>query len=349
MEELDCSFGEGGGQIVRTALALAALTGKSIKLKNIRAKRPKPGLMPQHLTAVKTLASICGAELKGAYLGSENLTFIPKKIHSANLTANIGTAGSTSLLIQQVLPVSLAAYIKLRVLGGTDVNFAPSAKYLQKVTFSFLSKMGAKISLDIISRGYFPKGKGSVIFQSEPSFPLKPLNLTSRGELISIHCFSHCAGMPSKVAADMAKIAKKYLQDFVGDFEWQETIEAKSESKEIKGLGIDIFANYRNCVLGASYSAPQGTSADSVAKKAAFELVNEINSLAPFDSHMIDQIIPFLALAQGKSMVYGKMTDHTKTNIEITERLLSVKFDIKEDNGFALISVDGVSFTNPSL
>lgn len=345
MQVIDCSFGEGGGQIIRTALALAALTGQDIQLKNIRAKRPKPGLMPQHLASVKALAAICDADIKGAFAGSRELLFRPKRIRDSSIYANISTAGSITLLIQQLMPASLAAKVKLRASGGTDVSFAPSANYLQKITIWFLKKMGAKLSSEIFSRGYFPKGNGSMVYTSEPSLPLKPIVLTSRSKLVSIEAFAHCAGMPTKVAQDLMLYTKRRIQEMMGDFDFAEKIETKPETKETKGLGIDLFANYRNCRIGVGLSSFKDISPEAIANRAAKEFMFEINSLAPLDSHMTDQIIPFMALANGKSTVCGLLTEHTKTNIEVTEKLLPVKFEIVEKGALSQISVDGVSFT----
>jgi len=345
MLEIDGSAGEGGGQIIRTSLALAALTGREIRIKNIRSKRPKPGLMPQHLTAIKTLARICNAKVKGAFLGSREILFKPGRIESVNLIAHIGTAGSITLMLQQVLPVALACNVKLRAFGGTDVSFAPTVNYLQKVTFWYLHKMGANFSLDIISRGYFPKGNGCVVFSSKPSLPLKPINLSAPGKLKALLCFSHCSGMPTKIAIDAAAIAKNLLKEKFGNFEWVEAIEATPERKETIGIGLDLFAKYTNCILGANSVGSAGTKPETVAIKASNALASEIQLIAPLDSHCVDQLIPFMALAQGKSTIEGKLTKHVLTNIEITEKLLGIRFEIEKNGERARISVEGIAFT----
>ncbi|MCD6478301.1 MAG: RNA 3'-terminal phosphate cyclase [Candidatus Diapherotrites archaeon] len=345
MLTIDGSAGEGGGQILRTSLALACLTGKEIRIENIRAKRKKPGLRPQHLTAVKTLAKICNAKVKGAYIGSSMLTFKPGKIEDASLVANIGTAGSISLLLQQVLPVSLACNLKLRAFGGTDVSFAPTVNYTRKVTFYYLHKMGAELALDIVARGYFPKGNGCVLFTSKPSLPLKPIRLRTLGRLHAIECFAHCSGMATKVAKDAASIAKNTLKENLGSFEWVEHIEATPERKETVGLGIDLFAKYTNCILGANAVGIAGTRPETLARTASKNLMDEISMLAPVDSHCVDQLIPFMALAKGKSVIEGRLTKHAVTNIYITEKLLDVEFKVETNNERARINVDGVGFT----
>lgn len=345
MITIDGSAGEGGGQIVRTSLALAALTEKEICITNIRAKRPKPGLRPQHLTAVKTLAKICNAELKGAFVGSRRLIFKPGKIEDASLVANIGTAGSISLLLQQVLPVSLACNLKLRAFGGTDVSFAPPINYMQKATFYYLKKMRAELSLSILSRGYYPKGQGCITFESKRSLPLKPIRLTPLGSLQKIECCAHCSGMPAKVAKDSALIAKNTLKELLGSFEWTEHIEASPERKQTVGFGIDLFAKYSNAVLGANSLGLAGSKPENIGKNAAKALFEEISFLAPVDSHCIDQLIPFIALAGGKSVIEGKLTKHTITNIMVTEKLLDVDFKVESKEQRARISVEGIAFT----
>ena len=164
--EIDANLGEAGGQVLRTALALSALLEKRVHIFNIRAGRKKPGLRPQHLTAVQALATICNAELEKAELNSSELFFSPKKISPQKLNINIGTAGSTSLLLQQLLPVALKTKLDLRIIGGTDVAFAPSIFYLKNILSPKLHSMGARFNLDLLSHGYFPRGKGRTCFKS---------------------------------------------------------------------------------------------------------------------------------------------------------------------------------------
>lgn len=343
--EIDGSQGEGGGQIIRTALSLAALTHTDVKLVNIRAGRKKPGLMPQHLTAIKALAKTCNANISGAKLHSTSIFFSPGKIENSNIIANIGTAGSVTLLAQQLLPVAIASNLRLRAFGGTDVSFAPTACYMQRVTLHYLKKMKANLSLKTLSRGYYPKGNGCIALSSEPSFPLKPLNCTGSGTLNSITCHSHCAGMPAKVAKDTALIAKHSLKEKLGSFEWIQFIEASPERKQTFGAGLDLFAKYTNSVIGSNSVSSFQIKPETLASAATQNLLNEINRMAALDSHCIDQIIPFMALADGKSTVTAKLTKHAKTNISITEKFLGVKFKITQENQISKISVKGRGFT----
>lgn len=343
--EIDGSQGEGGGQIIRTALSLAALTCTEVKLVNIRAGRKKPGLMPQHLTAIKALAKICNAKTSGAKKNSQNIVFSPGRIENSNIIANIGTAGSVTLLAQQLLPVALSSRLRLRAFGGTDVSFAPTAHYMQFITLHYLKKMKANLSLTIISRGYYPKGNGIITLSSEPSFPLKPLNCADPGTLNSITCYAHCAGMPAKVAKDAALITKNTLKEKIGSFEWRQRIEVSPERKQTIGAGLDLFAKYTNSVIGSNSVSSYQTKPEALSSTATKTILNEISRMAALDPHCLDQLIPFMALAEGKSTVTAKLTSHAKTNILITEKFLGVKFKTSEENQVHRVSVKGLGFT----
>ncbi len=344
--EVDGRLLEGGGQILRTSLALSALTGKPLQIKNIRASRPKPGLRPQHLASVETIASICNAELKNAFPGSKELLFTPKQISSANLNINIGTAGSISLLLQQALPAALLQAVKLHVSGGTNVSFSPPIEFLQHALFPSLHKMRARLEAKIGRRGYFPKGNGSVSFSSKPAkLPLKPISLTEFGKIEFVKIFSHCASLPKKVAENQASSARHALQKL--NLEFVENIECKERSSTI-GSGITLLAyTATGAVLTGSALGKKGLPAEQVGREAAENLLRELTPKKPCDSHLADQLIPFMALARGKSEIHtGSLTRHCQTNIAVVEKFLPVKFKVQGSLGKpTAISVEGVSFS----
>lgn len=342
---IDGSFGEGGGQILRTSLALAALLGKEVKIVNIRAKRRNPGLRPQHLTAVRTLAKICNAKLKGAFPGSKTLVFKPSRIEDSSLVANIGTAGSISLLFQQIIPIALACNLKLRAFGGTHVSFAPTIHYMQNVTLYFLRKFGAELNINLLSLGYYPKGNGCAVLSSKPSFPLEPIEITEAGKLHTIKCFACSSGMPAKVSRELAVHAKHELAENLGVFEYIDSVFSDPDRKETIGMSIDLFACYDKSIIGTNAIGISGSKPESIAKKASLALISEINSLAPIDSHCVDQLIVFMALAAGESRIIGKLTEHARTNIYVTEKILGVNFNVREKGQLAEISVKGIAFT----
>ncbi len=345
MIEIDGSFGEGGGQIIRTSLALSALTGKPVNIKNIRAARSNPGLRPQHLASVRTLASICNAELLNAEPGSQILSFSPKAVCKADFKVNIGTAGSISLLISQILPVALLSETKLLVLGGTNVPFSPPIEFLKECLFPALKQMKGRFNTFVSKRGYYPKGGGAVSFSSKPAhLPLKAINLTEPVSIEFVKIFSHCYSLPKSVALNQVSSAKYELKNLNAHFE--ESIECKEDS-ETTGSGISIFAKLNNGLsLSGSALGSKAIPAEKVGKQAATMLLKQLSSKMPCDSFLADQLIPFMALAKGKSEIKtGFLSQHCLSNIAIVEKFLPVSFSVNgKEKGPASISVEGISF-----
>ncbi len=337
MLTIDGSYGEGGGQILRTSLALATLLKIPVKITKIRANRPKPGLGYQHLACIKALQTITNAKVKGAKLGSTEIEFYPGKIRGGNFTIDIGTAGSISLVLQALsLPCSFAdEEIKLTIKGGTDVAWSPPIDYVKNVTYKILGKTGFKASLKLIKRGYYPKGNGLVEVEFFPTEKLKAANI-KRGELIEIKGIAHSLNLPCHIVEREAKTAKEILP-----------CEIKLECKEnfSTGTGIILFAIFDGSVLGASALGERGKPAEKVGREAALELKKEIESGASLDIHMADQIIPFLAIAKGNSsFTVRKITKHLETNIYIVEKILENKFKIEKKDELYSVKIKGVGF-----
>jgi len=346
--EIDGGMLEAGGQVIRTSLALSALTGKPLLIRNIRSSRPKAGLRPQHLAAAKAIASMCSAELKNAAIGSSQIFFKPSAVSETNLGVNIGSAGSISLLLSQVLPVSLLKETKLRVIGGTNVPFSPPMEFLQKSLFPVLHRMGARLEANVSSLGYFPKGNGAVSFSSRPArLPLKPVSLLEFGELEFVRAFSHCASLPKRVAENQAIAAKHALADL--NVEFEEKIACRDNAATV-GSGITLFAcTSTGAVLSGSALGSKGLPAEEVGKEAAKNLLKELNAGQACDSHLADQLIPFMALAGGKSEICSScLTSHCVTNIAVVEKFLPVHFSVQGSQGEpARISVEGACFSRP--
>ncbi len=347
MLEIDGSYGSGGGQILRTALGLSALTGKPFKLSNIRANRPNPGLSMQHLTCLKTVAELCNAGHpwpEGAELHSTAISFTPSKITGRRLAVNIGTAGSITLLLQSVLPLSLAAEIKMRVIGGSDVMWSPPANYASHVLVPALKKMGAKFKLSLLAHGYYPKGRGKILFESKKSkLPLSPLRLTKRGALKKINLFSHAASLPDHVAKNQASAAIKKLDELGVDV--NESIATSRAGPA--GSGIDLIAEFSTGArFGTNALGKRGKPAHEVGNEAAKKLIEALSRDGAVDEHLADQLIPFMALAKGNSEITpAKISAHTLTNIRTTEKFLGVKFEVEgKENEAGKIKVKGISF-----
>jgi RNA 3'-phosphate cyclase len=332
MIEIDGSVGEAGGQILRTALSLSAVTKKPCHVFNVRSSRPKPGLATQHLTAVKSLARLCDGELEGDFLDSKEVRFYPGQIRSQNLNIKIDTAGSITLVLQAIIPPSLftVSPIKINFEGGaTDTFFSPTIDYLKYAFLKILEKMGVKTEINIIKRGYYPEGGAKVEMKIFPS-KLRSLNLTERGTLKKILIISG--------ASNYLKDKKVAERQIAGTKEVLGKLKLPTEEKieyyqtESPGSQFCIAAEFENTVIGTDNLGKIGKRAEDVGKEAALELLKEEKSQACLDKHSADQILPFMALASGKSQVaVSEVTEHCKINIWVIEKFLEGKFEIKNN------------------
>ena len=296
MIEINGSFGEGGGQIVRTAVALSAVTGKPVRITNIRQGRSKPGLAAQHARAIMALAGICDARTSGATPGSSEIAFSPGEIRGGSHRVEIGTAGSVTLLMQCLLPALLRADApsSLRIHGGTDVSWAPTVDYFKNVFLPALSSFGAKVSLEVLQRGYYPRGQGEVLLEVEPA-KLKAGHLecrtcdTRQSTQSIVQGVSHCSNLPEHVAARQADSAVQMLSE-AG---FQAHVAREALRLPSMGSGITLWSGCK----GASFLGERGLPAEKVGRRAAEELIIELKSKATVDVHLADQLIPYLALA----------------------------------------------------
>lgn len=330
--KLDGSYGEGGGQILRTAVALSAVTGKSIEINNIRKARPKPGLSAQHVKSVESLASICGAELDGCGLHSTRLGFKPGRIKGGEYEIDIGTAGSISLFLQCLMPAVMHApdTLRIKITGGTDVRWSPSIDYLRSVTLGALSQMGYDCKLTLIRRGYYPRGGGCVEAIINPS-TLEKTSFDSNSCSL-VEGISHSSGLPAHVADRQAASAEKLLQEHG----YSARISQDVNDYPSTGSGITLWCG----AVGGSALGKPGLRAEKVGASAAEAILSELNSRAGVDVYLADQLIPYLALAEGGSFTTRMITPHTKTNIWVTEQFLDVKFKIEEmENGLFKVRV----------
>jgi len=324
MIEIDGSYGEGGGQIVRTAVALSAVTGSPVRIKRIRQGRPKVGLAPQHAQAIGALAALCRARTTGVEPGSSEIAFEPGEILGGEHRVDIGTAGSVTLLMQCLLPAMLRAKgpVTLEVRGGTDVRWSPSIDYFRYVFLPALRLFGAEISMVLRQRGYYPRGQGSVLLQAHPS-TLSPAHIEpgdpSAKPVLGI---SACANLPEHVARRQAESAVETLR-LAG---YTAQVQAEALRLPSMGSGITLWSEFR----GASSLGERGVPAERVGQRAASELVCELRSGAAVDVHLADQLIPYLALAGG-SYTAREVSMHARTNIwtagHFLEREISVSGD----------------------
>ena len=332
MIEIYGSFGEGGGQILRTATALAAIKKIPCRIFNIRKGRPNPGLQAQHLLGLRALAELCNGKLEGDYLNSTEIKFYPGKITAKDLVVKIETAGSITLCLQTLLPVALFAKNPIKISfkgGGTDVPFSPTIDYFRYVFLKILEKMGTKVEINVLRRGFYPAGGGEVRMKVYPS-KLKPLTLTERGSFQGILALSLASESlkERRVAERQLSEPRKVFQ--VLRLKTEEKIEyVKTESP---GSCLVLVAKYENTILGSDGIGKLSLPAEKVGKGCVEQLLEEERSGTCLDRFLTDQILVYMSLAEDKSQVrISKLTLHAQTNIKIIEKFLKGKFEIKNN------------------
>jgi RNA 3'-terminal phosphate cyclase (ATP) len=331
MLEIDGSYGEGGGQLVRTAIALSAVTGSGIRITKIRKNRQNPGLKQQHLKALETAARICGARVSGLFPGSTELSFVPVEIRGGKYDVDIGTAGSITLLLQCLMPALPFAKenVELTIRGGTDVAWSPTIDYLQQVTLKALERLGYAGRIVLNERGYYPKGGGEVSAFFEPC---RLHGFHYLKEEKDVRGISHASNLPAHIPLRQAEAARTRLLEA----RYSSQIETKSFEAFSTGSGITLWAGY----LGGSALGERGLPAEKVGKYAAEEIIPEMRAGASVDMHLADQLIPYMALAGDSSYTVRELSPHTITNIWAAEQFLDIKFKIKEKEGLFKVSVD---------
>ncbi len=330
MIEIDGSEKSGSGTILRMAIAFSAITEQPLHIYKIRQNRPQPGLKPQHLEAVRTAAKLCDAEVEGARTDSRELWFKPKKVRGGKIEAEIGTAGSISMLLMTVLPMCAYAEnpVHLRISrGGTDVPHSPTINYLRFVLLPTLQRMGLNTVLAVRKYGYYPKGNGEVTVAVTPRNPLKPLKLEDPGNIRSIKGVSVCTFLADrKVAERQAKAANDYL----GHRGQKADIEILNDASNPlqKGSSLVLYAESNtNAILGADAIGELRKASETVGTEAAEKLYQEISAKSTVDVHLADLLVPYVALANGKSTYLTRtITDHLQTNIWLAQKILNVKF-----------------------
>ncbi len=345
---VDGSIGEGGGQILRFAIGLAAAIKKPIKVINIRAGRKNPGIQHQHLTAVKAVATLSNAYIEGCYIGSTQLIFKPQELVGGRHTFDVGTAGSITLVLQALTPLlpllPQRTYIELR--GGTDVPWSPPIDYIRYVFIPIARRFGFKMSLELIRRGHYPRGGGIVRVEVEPE-NLKSVELIERGMLKAIGGVSHAVKLPRHVAERQAKAAKETLLQHKINVPIDVVIESYNPEKDPHlgpGSGVTLYAEFDESIIGADALGEKGKPAETVGREAAEKLIDEINSGATLDSHMGDMLIAIACLAEGKTRyTTSKLTTHIETALKVAEIVAGCKTKIADTKGRAmLIEIEGI-------
>lgn len=364
MLQIDGSYGEGGGQILRTALALSCVTHRPFTLVNIRKGRPNPGLQPQHLTCVRAGQAISGATVEGGTLGSTTLTFAPGPVRPGDYRFDVaetkGSAGSVTLVLQTLLlPLALASFrgkhsplppggggerpalsmvegvggestSQITVLGGTHVPWSPPAYYLQEVFLPLLTRLGIRVTLEIRRWGWYPQGGGEVAARIQPATTIAPLTWEQGGGMKRIFGVSAAANLPRSIAERQRDRAQAVLRG--KGLEAQIAIEEAPSPG--KGTILFLAAERKQGLGGASALGALGKRAETVAEEACAELLAYLATDAALDPHLADQILPWLALATGTSRVTtSRVTRHLLTNAWVTRQFLPAEIVIEGEEG----------------
>jgi RNA 3'-phosphate cyclase len=336
MVEIDGSYGEGGGQIFRTAVAMSAATATDIRIINIRAGRQQPGLAAQHIASVKLVAQMCGAQAEGLSIGSGEVTFKPGPLEPGDYAVEVGTAGSIPLVLQAgVLAASFSpGATSLTVTGGTDVRKAPSIDYFQNVLVPILARMGIDVSLDVRKRGYYPRGGGEVVAKiAPPSGKPAPLMIEGPGRLLGIKGRAHVVNLPADIMKRMALSAAAELRSFPANV----SIEELAATGTGEGTGITLWAQTEHSVLGASALGERGLRAENLGALAGRELSAEIKSGAGVDIHAADQIVPYMALGGGGAFTVRTMSSHLETVLWLMGKMTGASFKTEKRYGIQRI------------
>ncbi len=332
--EIDGSHLEGGGSIVRLAVAFSAITGKPITVDNVRANRENPGLKTQHLEAIRAVKRLCNGELNGDELGSTKIEFKPGKIAKRRIKIEINTCGSIGLVLQCLL---LPAFFSpkrtlIEIKGGGTMGLnAPNLLYTKNVFLPLINKMGFNVKIEIKKHGFYPKGGADVIVNVEPVEEISSLNLTERGKLKCIKGVSIASSelRKSKVAERQSSgakqiLGKKYLEPFLFEELYFDTLSI--------GSGILLIAEFENTIIAWDALGEKGKSADIVGMEAAHGLMKQLISKATVDDYALDQMISYMVLCKEESKIkFNELTLHSKTNLELLRKFVNFEYNTYEN------------------
>jgi RNA 3'-terminal phosphate cyclase (ATP) len=336
--EIDGAFGEGGGQIVRTAITLSCIMKQPIIIENIRKNRKNPGLKPQHLTALKILKKICNADINQLKIGATSLKFIPGDVQSLNLKENVGTAGSISLIIQVLIPIIAICKkkLKLTIIGGTNVLWSPTVDYTQVVLREAYSRMGINCSINVIKRGYYPKGGGIIELEVFPSEKIKSIILNTRNtKNVKLTCTF------SKLPTELINNQINYIEKKLIENDFTIEIQVNEELALDSGSSLMISSIDNDSIIGI----------DSIFNKKIerfdLDLDKFIHNKFSVDEHLADMLVLPASLAMGMTVFQvNNISKHLETNLFVASKITGCKYGIGKLRDGYEVRIEGISYSN---
>ena len=343
--KIDGSHGEGGGQIIRTSMALAIVTQRSVCIENIRARRSKPGLKRQHLTAVRAASEICDGDLTGDEINSTEIWFQPGRVRSGEFRFSIGTAGSSILVLQTVLPPLLTADgpSTLILEGGTHNQWAPTFDFLNRAYLPLVNRMGVRVKATLERHGFYPAGGGRVVVHITPSPTLAGFDLTECGRVVSQHVTAIVSKLPSHIGVREIKQATRKL-NWRTDLSQNLTVDSAGP-----GNVVTAFVECENVCEVFTAIGRQGIAAEKVADEVVRATRRWKKVGAPVGEYLADQILLPLALSahrmhnadiqRGGTFRTGPLSLHARTHVELLQEFLNIKIEVSESDGVTTCSV----------
>ena len=344
MIHVDGAQKSGSGTIVRFAIGLATLLGEELHLTNIRAKREKPGLRPQHLKSIQALQQICQGTLDGDDVSSKEIRFKPGgKVKSGHYEWDIGTAGSTTLLAMTLLPAACFSQgtMSFKICGGLFQDFAPSAYHMQYVLFPILERMGIIARLNIIRPGYVPRGGGIIQVEIEPVMgKIKPIQLSSQGDVTGIEGFALSSHLKQRRVSE--RMVEKCSQLLKSDG-YDARIEIVNDTTALqRGAALAIYAKTTcGCIISADRAGEPRRTSEDIGNYVAKSLIDDLATGATVDRYLADQLILYAALANGVSQYrIPRMTEHVDTNLWLVDSILGAKTEVNNN----IVTIKGIGY-----
>ncbi|MDQ3804202.1 MAG: RNA 3'-terminal phosphate cyclase [Acidobacteriota bacterium] len=324
MLSIDGSFGEGGGQIIRTSLALSLVTGRAFRVYNVRARRAKPGLQPQHLTAVKAAAEVGRARVDGAGVGAKEFTFVPGEVSPGQYRFPIGTAGSTTLVLQAVLPPLMRAPgpSLLTFEGGTHNPHAPPFEFIEKTFLPLVNRTGPAVTVELERYGFYPPGGGRFSVYVEPAAEPRRLDIVERGLVLAERARALCVNLRPDIGERELKVVGEQMGLPLDHLQLDASDNAISP-----GNVLTVEIESENLTEVFTGIGQRGVPAEQIASRAVEEAKKYLDIGAPVGEHLADQLLIPLALARGGSYTTGPLSLHTTTNIEVIKEFHPVEIN----------------------